>query len=83
MYNNVSYQISATKYQIFTDICTLRLDFETFTTAGPTTTSDAAAAVDTFQVTTVRLKYFCASCSVASTYKCNTFVYFYRRQLQD
>merc|ERR1711899_324847 len=74
--------ISFTVQKCSADICTLRLDFETFTTAGPTPTSDAAAAVDTFQVTTVRLKYFCASCSVASTYKCNTFVYFSRHQLQ-
>jgi len=44
--------ISFTVQKCSADICTLRLDFETFTTAGPTTTSDAAAAVDTFQVTT-------------------------------
>jgi len=34
------------------EVCTLRLDFETFTTAGPTTTSDAAASVDSLAITT-------------------------------
>merc|ERR1712156_931828 len=34
------------------DVCTLRLDFETFTTAGPTGGSDNTAATDTFQITT-------------------------------
>jgi len=34
------------------DVCTLRLDFETFTTAGPTGGSDNTAAIDTFQITT-------------------------------
>lgn len=34
------------------DVCTLRLDFETFTTSGPTGGSDATAAVDTFTITT-------------------------------
>ena len=40
---------------IFLDVCALRLDFETFTTAGPTGGSDNTAAIDTFQVTAVRL----------------------------
>ena len=36
----------------FSDICTMRLDFETFTTAGPTTTDDNSppAAIDSFTV---------------------------------
>jgi archaellin len=33
-------------------VCTLRLDFCTFTLAGPTMTDDTVAAVDTFQITT-------------------------------
>ena len=37
------------------EVCTLRLDFCTFTTAGPVGGSDATAAIDTFQVTAVRL----------------------------
>ncbi len=48
------YHIKFLHFETFTDICTLRLDFETFTTAGPTSTSDVTAAVDTFQVSTVR-----------------------------
>ena len=38
---------------IFSDICTLRFDFETFTTAGPTATDDSTNCVDTFKVTAV------------------------------
>ena len=37
----------------FSDICTLRFDFESFTTAGPTATDDSTTCVDTFQVTAV------------------------------
>ena len=48
------YYIKYPHIKTFTDVCTLRLDFETFTTAGPTSTSDVTAAVDTFQVSTVR-----------------------------
>jgi len=33
------------------DVCSLRLDFESFTTAGPTSTDDSNACIDTFQVT--------------------------------
>jgi len=44
--------ISYTINKCSSDVCTLRLDFETFTTAGPTTTSDVNAAVDTLQITT-------------------------------
>merc|ERR1739848_862846 len=49
---------AATTAQSFTiakcasEVCTLRLDFETFTTAGPTGGSDATVAIDTFQITT-------------------------------
>lgn len=35
-----------------TEICTLRLDFETFSTGGPTSTSDTHAAIDTLTITT-------------------------------
>jgi len=34
-----------------TDVCSLRFDFESFTTAGPTKTDDSVACVDSFQVT--------------------------------
>ena len=36
----------------FSDICTMRLDFETFTTTGPTVTNDATTAtlMDSFVV---------------------------------
>ena len=36
-------------------MCTLRLDFETFTTAGPTATDDSVACVDTFKATAVSI----------------------------
>jgi len=49
--------ISFTVAKCSADICTLRLDFETFTTAGPTSTSDVTAAVDTFQVSTLPIQY--------------------------
>ena len=39
---------------MFSDVCTLRFDFESFTTAGPTATDDSTTCVDTFQVTAVR-----------------------------
>ena len=35
------------------DVCSLRLDFESFTTAGPTKTDDSVACIDSFQVTAV------------------------------
>jgi len=35
-----------------TDVCSLRLDFETFSTAGPTTTSDVDASIDSLTITT-------------------------------
>ena len=35
----------------FSDICTVRLDFESFITAGPTTTDDTTACVDSFKAT--------------------------------
>lgn len=38
-------------------VCTLRLDFESFTTAGPVGTSDVTAAIDTFQITTLPTQY--------------------------
>ena len=34
-------------------MCSLRLDFESFTTAGPTKTDDSVACIDSFQVTAV------------------------------
>ena len=34
-------------------MCFIRLDFETFTTAGPTATDDSVACVDSFAVTAV------------------------------
>ena len=37
----------------FLDVCTIRLDFESFTTAGPTLTTDANACVDSMTVTSV------------------------------
>jgi len=43
--------ISFTVTKCSSDVCALRLDFETFTTAGPTGGSDNTAAIDTFQVT--------------------------------
>ena len=36
---------------LFSDICTVRLDFEAFITAGPTTTDDTTACVDSFKAT--------------------------------
>ena len=33
----------------------MRLDFETFTTAGPTATDDSVACVDTFKATSVSI----------------------------
>ena len=39
----------------FLDVCALRFDFETFTTAGPTLTTDNSDCVDTFQVTSVSI----------------------------
>jgi len=44
--------LSFTIAKCATEVCTLRLDFETFTTAGPTGGSDNTAAIDTFQITT-------------------------------
>ena len=41
-----------------TEICTLRLDFETFTTAGPTLTNDNNGCPDTFAVTAVSICTF-------------------------
>ena len=38
------------------DICFLRFDFETFTTAGPTATDDSNGCPDTFAVTAVSFK---------------------------
>ena len=38
---------------LFVDVCSLRLDFESFTTAGPTKTDDSVACIDSFQVTAV------------------------------
>ena len=35
------------------DVCSIRLDFESFTTAGPTLTTDANACVDSMTVTAV------------------------------
>merc|ERR1711884_915270 len=43
--------ISFTVTKCSSDVCALRLDFETFTTAGPTGGSDNTAAIDTFQIT--------------------------------
>ena len=40
-----------TKIFVFSDICTVRLDFESFITAGPTATDDSTACVDSFKVT--------------------------------
>ena len=39
------------KLCFFSDVCTVRLDFESFITAGPTTTNDATACVDSFKAT--------------------------------
>ena len=39
------------------DICSLRFDFETFTTAAPTCTNDNCNCVDSFQITAVSNKY--------------------------
>lgn len=40
----------------FLDICTLRFDFETFTTAAPTCTNDNCNCVDSFQITAVSIE---------------------------
>ena len=40
-----------TKFLFFSDVCTVRLDFESFITAGPTATDDSTACVDSFKVT--------------------------------
>jgi hypothetical protein len=49
--------ISYTVNKCSNEVCTLRLDFETFTTAGPTSTSDVTAAVDTFQVSVLPIQF--------------------------
>ena len=39
------------KLCFFSDVCTVRLDFDNFITAGPTATDDSTACVDSFKVT--------------------------------
>ena len=53
-YKNKITNVISMYFKILTGVCTLRLDFESFTTAGPVGTSDVTAAIDTFQITTVR-----------------------------
>ena len=44
------------KANYISDVCTIRFDFESFTTAGPTLTTDANACVDSMTVTSVSLQ---------------------------
>ena len=52
--STISWTVSKTQ----NDVCSLRFDFDSFTTAGPTATDDSNGCPDSFAVTAVRVFFY-------------------------